>query len=46
MSKPPGIFSLLVAAVTGFGSHLVGLCAAGGDRLLGRARPKRRPGKR
>ena len=46
MSKPPGIFSLLVTAVTGFGSHLVGLCAAGRDRLLGRPRPKSRPGKR
>lgn len=46
MSKPPGILSLLVAAVTGFGGHLFGLCVAGRDRLLGRPRPESRPRKR
>ncbi|HUM14245.1 MAG TPA: hypothetical protein VL086_01020 [Candidatus Nitrosotalea sp.] len=46
MSKPPGVFVLLVTAVTGFSSHLVGLCAAGRDRLMGRPRPKSRPVKR
>jgi hypothetical protein len=46
MSKPPGVFALLVTAVTGFGSHLAELVAAGRDRLLNRPRPKSRPVKK
>lgn len=33
MSKPPGIFSLLAAAATGFGTHLVSVCVTAWDRL-------------
>jgi len=36
MSKPPGVFSLLATAVTGFGSHLVSLCVTARNRLLDR----------
>ena len=46
MSKPPGVFMLLVAVVTGFSSYIVGLGAAGRDRVLGRSRPTRRPVKK
>lgn len=46
MKKPPGVFSLIATAVTGFGSHLVNLCMAARDRLVGRPRRKVGPGKR
>ncbi|MGH7315638.1 MAG: hypothetical protein ACREJS_05190 [Candidatus Rokuibacteriota bacterium] len=47
MNKTPGVFSLLTTAVTGFGMHLVNLCAAARDRLLSprsvkKARPRGR----
>jgi hypothetical protein len=44
--KPPGVFSLIVTAFTGFGAHLVGLCVTGRDRLLALQSWKVRPGKR
>jgi hypothetical protein len=43
MSKSPSILSLLVAAVTGFGNHLVTLGANARSRLLGRPAATRRP---
>lgn len=43
MGKPPGVFSLLASAVTGFGSHLVTLWIAGRDRVLGRPNTQKRP---
>jgi hypothetical protein len=46
MSKPPGVVALLVTAITGFGSHMAELCAAGRDRLLNRPRPESRPVKK
>lgn len=46
MGKPPGVFSLLATAVTGFGSHLLSLCVTAQNRLLGRQKGKaRRPGR-
>jgi len=46
MSKPSGIFSLLAAAVTGFGAHLASLCVMARDRLLGWGTGKgRKPGR-
>ncbi len=46
MSKPSGIFSLLAAAVTGFGTHLVSLCVTARNRLLEWATGKgRKPGR-
>ena len=44
--EPTGVFSLIVTAFTGFGTHLVALCAAGRDRLLALQGRKARPGKR
>jgi hypothetical protein len=44
--KPPGVFSLIVTAFTGFGAHIVTLCATGRDRLLAFQSRKVRPGKR
>ncbi|HUP35269.1 MAG TPA: hypothetical protein VNC82_07450 [Candidatus Limnocylindria bacterium] len=44
--KPPGVFSLLATGVTGFGAHLVTLCATARDRLLALQSRKVRPGKR
>ncbi len=46
MKKPPGVFSLLTAALTGFGTHLVTLCTAARDRLRARRSGKTRDGKR
>ena len=46
MSKPPGVLTLLVTAITGFGNHMAELCATGRDRLLNRPRPKSRPVKK
>ena len=46
MKKPPGVFSLITAALTGFGTHLVNLCATARDRLLALQSRKVRPGKR
>ncbi|HKA63272.1 MAG TPA: hypothetical protein VKH83_12660 [Methylomirabilota bacterium] len=46
MSKPPGVFTLLVTAITGFGNHMAELCAAGRNRLLNRPRSKSRPVKK
>jgi len=46
MSKPPGVFALLVTGITGFANHMAELCAAGRDRLLNRPRPKSRPVKK
>jgi hypothetical protein len=46
MSKPPGVFSLLATAVTGFSSHLVSLCATARDRLLNRQKAKGRQPRR
>jgi hypothetical protein len=43
--KPPGVFSLIVTAFTGFGAHIVALCVTGRDRLLAQSR-KVRAGKR
>jgi hypothetical protein len=31
--KPPGVFSLLSAAVTGFGTHLAKVCATAWSRV-------------
>jgi hypothetical protein len=31
--KPPGVFSLLSAALTGFGTHLAKLCATAWSRI-------------
>ncbi|HEY7653144.1 MAG TPA: hypothetical protein VIG07_10015 [Methylomirabilota bacterium] len=46
MSKPPGVFSLLATAVTGFGSHLVSLCVTARDQLINRRKGKgRQPGR-
>lgn len=46
MTKPPGVFSLLAAAVTGFSSHLVSLCVTAQGRLFGQKKVKgRRIGK-
>jgi len=44
--KPTGVFSLIVTAFTGFGAHLLALCATGRDRLLALQSRKARPGKR
>lgn len=44
--KPPGVFSLIVTAFTGFGTHLMALCVTGRDRLLTLQGRKARPGKR
>ena len=44
--KPPGVFSLLATGLTGFGAHLVHLCATARDRLLALQGRKARPGKR
>lgn len=44
--KPPGVFSLIVTAFTGFGAHLVTLCVTGRDRLLTLQSRKIGPGKR
>lgn len=44
--KPPGTISLIVTAFSGFGAHLLALCATGRDRLLGLGGRKPRPGKR
>ena len=46
MKKPPGVFSLMAAAVTGFGAHLVNLCSTAHIRLLALRSPKARPRKR
>ena len=46
MKKPPGVFSLLTAALTGFGAHLVNLCTTARARLLALQSPKSRSGKR
>jgi hypothetical protein len=46
MKKPPGVFSLLTAALTGFGAHLVNLCTTARTRLLALQSPKARSGKR
>ncbi len=47
MNKTPGVFSLLTAALTGFGMHLVTLCTTARDRLLSpRSGKKARPGRR
>jgi hypothetical protein len=46
MKKPPGVFSLMAAAVTGFGAHLVNLCTTAQARLLALGSRKARPGKR
>jgi hypothetical protein len=46
MKKPPGVFSLMAAALTGFGTHLVTLCSTARDRLLARPSGKTRTGKR
>lgn len=47
MNKNPGVFSLLTAAVTGFGMHLVSLCTTARDRLLSPLTGKKaRPGRR
>src|SRR5262249_11677867 len=46
VSKPSGIFALLAAAVTGFGTHLVSLCVTARTRLLEWATgTKRKPGR-
>jgi len=46
MSKPPGVFSLLATAVTGFSSHLASLCVTARNRVLGRLKGKgRQPGR-
>jgi len=44
--KLPGVFSLIAAAFTGFGAHIVALCVTGRDRLLALPGRKARPGKR
>ena len=44
--KPPGVFSLIVTAFTGFGAHIMALCVTGRDRLLALQSRKVRPGKR
>lgn len=44
--KPPGVFSLIVTAFTGFGAHIVALCVTGRDRLLAIQGRKARHGKR
>lgn len=44
--KPPGTFSLIVTAFSGFGAHILALCATGRDRLLGLRGQKPRQGKR
>ena len=44
--KPPGTFSLIVTAFSGFGAHILALCATGRDRLLGLRSRKPRLGKR
>ncbi|HSE05506.1 MAG TPA: hypothetical protein VLK35_15260 [Methylomirabilota bacterium] len=46
MKKPPGVFSLMTAALTGFGTHLVSLCATARARLVALQGRKTRPGKR
>jgi hypothetical protein len=46
MKKPPGVFSLMAAAMTGFGAHLVNLCSTAHTRLLALRSRKARPGKR
>lgn len=46
MKKPPGVFSLMAAALTGFGAHLVNLCSTARARLLALQSRKARPGKR
>jgi hypothetical protein len=46
MKKPPGVFTLLASAVTGFSSHVVNLCSSAWSRLLAPTGVKRRPGKR
>lgn len=44
--KPPGVFSLIVTAFTGFGAHIVALCVTGRARLLALQSRKVRQGKR
>ena len=44
--KPPGVFSLIATAFTGFGAHILALCVAGRDRLLALPGRKVRQGKR
>ncbi|MFI5325126.1 MAG: hypothetical protein ACHQ7H_02740 [Candidatus Rokuibacteriota bacterium] len=44
--KSPGVFSLIVTAFSGFGAHIVALCATGRDRLLALQGRKARQGKR
>jgi hypothetical protein len=44
--KPAGVFSLIASGLTGFGAHLVTLCAAARDRLLALQSRKARSGKR
>ncbi len=44
--KSPGVFSLLVAGFSGFGAHLVTLCATARDRLLALQSRKARSRKR
>lgn len=46
MKKPPGVLSLMAAALTGFSAHLVSLCATAPARLLALQSRKARPGKR
>jgi len=46
MKKQPGVFSLIVTAFTGFGAHIVSLCATGRDRLLALPGRKKQTGKR
>jgi hypothetical protein len=46
MKKPPGVFSLMATAVTGFGTHLVHLSVNARVRLLALLSRKTRPSKR
>jgi hypothetical protein len=46
MKKPPGVFTLLASAVTGFSQHVVHLCSSAWSRLVAPGGVKRRPGKR
>jgi len=44
--KSPGVFSLIATGFTGFGAHLVSMCATARDRLLALQSRKARSGKR
>jgi hypothetical protein len=46
MQKPPGVFSLMTAALTGFAAHLATLCTTARARLVALPIRKARSGKR